>query len=210
MTLLVYDKTCTRWWGLLRWTWVLGTWLYVFFGRAQARYGAESWDDALDWLISQAKPQLPIHEIQFWGHGSPGRAVIGTTFLGVGTSFALRSPRLAHLGSMMAANGHFWFRTCSTFAGDNGQRLARMMAMALQRRVAGHTFIIWKWHSGLRVVQAPNEQKPIPNIPWDPSEGILRGTPALPLQMAYGKLTSPRTISCWRTRIPQRWLEGGG
>lgn len=208
MTLLVYDKTCNGYRGLLKLTWIIGTWLYCLFGRAQGRYGAKSWADALNWLISQGDQKGPITEVQFWGHGRPGAVIIGDTTLSLASLMYYR-PHILDLQRRMVYNGVFWFRSCSAFAGRNGQRFARAMAKMLERRVAGHTYFIWLWHSGLRVVQRPTEDNPLPIANWDLLEGIGAGTAEMPFRLSKSGPRQPRTIGCWRTQIPWPWLYAG-
>ncbi|MCA9492442.1 MAG: hypothetical protein KC621_21060, partial [Myxococcales bacterium] len=73
MKLLIYDRTCLR--SGLTACWVAGAALYAGIGRIDAARGAASWSEALGWLTT-VRPEAPIDEIQYWGHGRWGRALI--------------------------------------------------------------------------------------------------------------------------------------
>ena len=63
----------------------------------------------------------------------------------------------------------FWFRTCETLGATRGQRFAAAFGEAMGCRVAGHTFVISYWQSGLHVL-GPGERPS-----WDQAEGLIAG-----------------------------------
>ena len=77
-----------------------------------------------------------LYEVQFWGHGAPGVACIGSDYLSCDTLFR---PEWQALRGKFKGNGVWWFRTCSTFSGDRGRAFAAAFGDLLGIRVAGHT-----------------------------------------------------------------------
>jgi hypothetical protein len=82
--LMVYDRTCAGRWGLpgLTASWRAGGVLYRGLGRLDAWHGVSSWTEALDWLLARSETR-PIAEIQYWGHGTWGRALVARESLDV-------------------------------------------------------------------------------------------------------------------------------
>src|SRR6185436_5354204 len=70
---LIYDRTCVWHGGALSHAWAAGSRLYRARGRIDAALGVASWDQALRWL---AELQAPIDEVQYWGHGKWGCALV--------------------------------------------------------------------------------------------------------------------------------------
>src|SRR5262245_33741563 len=84
LRLMIYDSKQLRigqhWLSRI---WRVGAGLYEMLGRLDGYYGADSWRSALTWL-TQVNPSEPIQEIQFWGHGQWGRALIDRDVLSDG------------------------------------------------------------------------------------------------------------------------------
>ena len=74
MRVLVYDQTCGGRGGGLSRVWATGSALYRRLGRIDAAHGVDSWDAAFGWLSTIEEP---ITELQYWGHGKWGTALVG-------------------------------------------------------------------------------------------------------------------------------------
>ena len=74
---------------------------------------------------------------------------------------------------------------------------ARALGDYLGARVAGHTFVIGYFQSGLHSLapgMAPS---------WSPAEGLSRGTPAAP-EAAFGSGPRlPNTVTCFDSKVPE-------
>lgn len=204
MKLLVYDATWVgRPWvqaGLTS-SWIVGGALYRGLGRIDASYGASSWEDALAWLCS-VEPARRIDEIQFWGHGKWGRALIARDVLDVDAVLDSRHSRHEDLRALRARlsgrDALWWFRTCETFGREAGQRFATSWARFFDCRVAGHTYVIGPWQSGLHSLR-PGQ---LPT--WSVREGLPDDVeePRYALMSAPGE---PNTVTCLHGRIPDRF-----
>ena len=198
---MVYDATGVgRPWvqpGLTS-SWIVGGALYRGLGRIDACYGASSWEDALAWLCS-VEPGQKIEQIQFWGHGRWGSALIAKDVL---DARAVLDDRHAHHEDLRTLRGRlsgrealWWFRTCETFGREAGHRFATAWARFFDCRVAGHTYVIGPWQSGLHSV-IPGQ---VPG--WSPREGL----PAHESEPRYALMSgpgAPNTITCLHGRIP--------
>jgi hypothetical protein len=179
--------------------WASGARLYRWRGFLDASIAARSWDEALSFLAG-FEPERPIAEIQFWGHGKWGDASIGEERFD--ERRLLRSdplaPALAAIKKrLQSPEALFWFRTCETLGAARGQSFAVALAESLGCRVAGHTFVISYWQSGLHVL-GPGEQPT-----WDPAEGLIAGTPDAPQRARHSLPYAPNTITCWASSIPE-------
>jgi hypothetical protein len=202
LRLLIHDRTCVGE-GLrlgLSDAWKAGGTLYRGLGRLDGVRGASSWNEALGWLADESqRVGRPIGEVQFWGHGRRGRAMVGDEALDV-RSLQADSAHGAHLRALRAAlapAGTLWFRTCETVGGAPGRTFARAFADFLGARVAGHTHVIGFWQSGLHALlpgAAPH---------WPVEEGM---SPAGPLAKALDSSPLlPRTIHALQGVIPTGW-----
>ena len=196
LRLLVYDATqARRPPRLLGWSWRAGAALYRARGWLDGSLGARSVDEAFDFL---GRAEDPIAEIQFWGHGKWGRALVdGESFdrSALAPNHRLR-PKLEALRERLAPGALVWFRTCETLGALPGQDFARALGDFLGARVAGHTFVIGFWQSGLHALEpgaAPT---------WDPREGLAGGTPERPERAHVSGPHLPNTISCLTGRLP--------
>jgi hypothetical protein len=161
-------------------TWWLGARLFKALRRADHIIEARAWGDVVEGLRQFSR----VDEVQYWGHGSPGNVWLGNERLG------------ADVLARLPAIGTLWLRTCSTFHGAAGQTFAEWLAMRTRARVAGHTYIIGPWQSGLRTLR-PGA---VPD--WKMSEGRGRGDDG---RIAWSGPLQPRTVTCLHAEIPRGW-----
>ena len=196
LRLLVYDTTqAERPPRLLGLAWRVGARLYQAQGSLDASFGARSFADAFDFLTSTDRP---IGEIQFWGHGKWGRALIEreTFDRSALTPTHPLYPKLEAVRERLAPNALIWFRTCETLGARPGHDFARALADFTGARVAGHTYVIGYFQSGLHSL-APGETPS-----WDPTEGLRAGTSERP-ERAFGSGPGqPNTVTCFTERLP--------
>jgi hypothetical protein len=205
LRLMVYDKTCrseARIVGLSS-AWSAGSLLYRALGRLDATRGVASWEEALEWLATY-EPTRPIAEIQYWGHGKWGCALVDRSPL---EASALREGHPLHRGlervrERLVADGDalLWFRTCETFGADVGLDFAARLSDHLGARVAGHTFVIGVAQSGLHGL------RPGTRPDWSATEGLAEGTSDRPVRAHGSGLNQPRTITCFDGTIPPEWF----
>ena len=205
LRLMVYDRTCV---GArapvgLSTAWGAGSVLYRGLGRLDGTFGATSWDDALAWL-ARYEPSRPIAEIQYWGHGQWGRALVDRDVLdarALAPGHRLE-PRIAAVRERLVPGGEalFWLRTCEAFGATAGHDFATRLADGLGARVAGHTFIIGAIQSGLRGLLPGHTPD------WSAEEGVAEGTADKPLRAHDSGVRKPRTITCFRGDVPAGWF----
>jgi hypothetical protein len=200
LRLLIHDATCGGGRGRpgLSHAWGAGAWLHRGLDRFDAAYGASSWADALEWLAC-VTPGAPIEEVQYWGHGRWGRALIADDVLDVSAlepGHRLHEP-LVRIRARLVPDGRalWWWRTCETFGADAGHELAIRWTRFFNCTSAGHTHVIGVWQSGLHVLR-PGEAPD-----WSPDEGLREGTPAAPIAARSSRPGAPHTITCFRSRI---------
>lgn len=198
---MLYDATCRGRSVLpgLSLSWRAGGRLYGALGRLDLWRGVSTWEEGLEWL-SSVEPDRRIAEIQFWGHGKWGAALLNREPLGE-EALAPEHPRHRALAAirerLMPSGALWWFRTCETFGAERGHRLAKAWAGFFGSRVAGHTFIIGPWQSGLHSL-GPGEAPR-----WPSDEGLLEGTPAAPVRARWSTPLAPNTITCFHGRVPE-------
>lgn len=192
---MVYDRTCRGRYGVgLTHSWIAGAALYKGLGRFDAAAAASSWAEALAFLQSFS---APIREIQYWGHGKWGRALIDRDVL----DESALSPGHPHYDALarvrdrlVQGDSLIWFRTCETFGKEVGHSFATSLSRFTGGRVAGHTYVIGPFQSGLhslRPGQAPG---------WSTTEGLD------PQNERAGLMSTPwapNTITCLHGRIPE-------
>jgi hypothetical protein len=196
---LVFDRTCVVRGGGLTTPWRAGAALYRGLGRIDAAVGVRTWADALAWLA--ARPE-PITEIQYWGHGRWGAALVDREPLDAGV-LAPAHPHHAALAAVrdrLAPGALVWFRTCETLGARRGIEFAERLADFLGARVAGHTYVIGVHQSGLHGV-APGGR-----ADWSPDEGLAAGTADAPERARRSRPWAPRTITCFHGEVPPAWF----
>ncbi len=198
LRLVVFDATQRkRAPRALGYSWQYGTQLYRALGRVDAAYGASSFADAFDWL-ARHEAERPIGELQFWGHGKWGRCFIdresvGRELLAPGHQQHLAFERFR---ARLEPDALLWFRTCETLGARAGHDFAMALADATGARVAGHTFVIGFFQSGLHCL------RPGTKPTWSSSEGLLRGSADAPEAALPSAPTAPNTITCLTGQIP--------
>jgi hypothetical protein len=199
--LLVYDRTCVgRLFGLST-AWSAGARLYRGLGRLDASKGVASWDEAFAWIEEQREP---ISELQYWGHGKWGCALVDRDVLDArALSPGHRSyAGLCALRDRLAPDALVWLRTCETFGADRGHEFATRLSELLGARVAGHTFVIGFHQSGLHGLL------PGARPDWSADEGLAEGTAASPKRARWSGPLAPRTITCLTGQVPTSWFAG--
>lgn len=198
LRLVVYDATQKRRRPVaLGLSWHYGSYLYRGLGRVDASHGAESFADALAWL-GRHEASRPIAELQFWGHGKWGRIFIDREPL----DRSVLEPSHQHhaaferLRERLTPGALLWFRTCETLGAQPGHDFARSLCDATGARVAGHTFVIGFFQSGLHCLRPG--QRPH----WSTSEGLARGTPQQPEAALSSSPQAPNTITCLDGAVP--------
>lgn len=188
MKLAIYDAAEN---SPVGWSWATGAKLYKAMGYFQHVVAAHSWDDGLR-RVNDLTSRYRINEIQFWGHGSPGKVFVAGKWLDVDGAHKIP---LTRLGSSLEPNSFVWLRTCASFAGVPGRTLATELVSMLNARVAGSTFNIgFPWHSGQHSLR-PNA------VPaWPITEGLdVKGQP-----MGSAK-KSPHTVPFAAMSLPDAW-----
>lgn len=183
-------------------SWRAGSVLYRGLGWADGAHGAESWERGLEWIAS-FEPQRPIREIQYWGHGRWGRALIDRDVLdrrALAPGHPVRA-RLAAVRERMTADGLFWFRTCETLGARVGLDFAKAFGDFMGVSVGGHTYEIAYFQSGLHAL-APGMTPD-----WSAAEGLARGNAEAPERSARSAPTAPNTITCFTCEIPAEYRQ---
>jgi hypothetical protein len=196
MKVILYDRTCVRTRGRLSPIWATGARLYRRLRRVDAVTGVASWSEAFTWLTAQREP---IREIQYWGHGKWGSALVGDDVLDHASMAGQHRDGLAAVRERLAADALVWFRTCETLGAHAGHDFAQRFADLLGARVAGHTYVIGFHQSGLHGL-APG-MRPC----WSADEGLAEGTAAQPQRAKWSHPWEPRTITCLSSSLP-RWF----
>ena len=192
MRALIYDRTCVTDRGRLSPIWAMGARLYQRLGRIDLARGVASWSEAVAWLAEQRDP---IDEIQYWGHGKWGCALIDGHELDA-TSLEVLEP----VRRRLAAEALVWFRTCETFGTTRGIHFAESLSDFLGARVAGHTYVIGFHQSGLHGL------RPGRRADWSAEEGLAAGTAAVPERAKRSAPWAPRTITCLGGEVPIGWF----
>ncbi len=198
LRLVVYDATQRkRRPRLLGYSWQYGSALYRGLDRVDAAYGAVSFADALSWLGRYA-PEQPIAELQFWGHGKWGTLFIDREALdrSVLAPTHRHHAAFARFRERLTPSALLWFRTCETLGASAGQDFACALADATGARVAGHTFVIGFFQSGLHCLEPG--QRPH----WPDTEGLARGSARAPELALSSSPDAPNTITCLTGSVP--------
>ena len=199
MRIIVFDRTCVARPRPLSYAWRSGSWLYRGLGRIDVARGVASWSEALAWLAAQREP---IDEIQYWGHGKWGRALVDDDVLDR-SALAPSSPHRSALDAIrerLAPDALIWFRTCETFGARVGISFAEQLGDFTGARVAGHTYVIGFHQSGGHAL-APGMR-----ATWSADEGLVEGTPEAPVRAAWSRRREPNTITCLHGQVPAAWF----
>lgn len=198
LRLVVYDATQRkRTPRLLGLSWQYGTQLYRALGRIDAAHGARGFASAFEWLRSH-RPTQPIEEVQFWGHGKWGRLFVDREVL----DRSVVSPNHRHHAAFQAVrerlmpNALLWFRTCETLGAQLGRDFASALGDATGARVAGHTFEIGFFQSGLHLL------RPGTTPHWPATEGLASGSAEQPERALPSTPDAPNTITCLTGEVP--------
>ncbi len=198
LRLIVYDATQRRRKpAALGLSWQYGSYLYRALERSDAAYGARSFADAFAWLARHDRSR-PIRELQFWGHGKWGRVFIDAESI---DRRVLDEGQPHHAGfrafrERLSPDALVWFRTCETLGATAGRDFAAALGDATGARVAGHTFVIGFFQSGLHSLRpgyAPH---------WSATEGLASGTADAPRAALASGPHEPSTITCLHGAIP--------
>jgi hypothetical protein len=188
MKLAIYDAAENSFVG---WSWAAGAKLYKASGYFQHVVPAKSWADGLR-KVNDLTARYKINEIQFWGHGSPGRVSIAGQPLDVNGDHKIL---LTLLGRSLEPNSFVWLRTCASFAGGPGRTLASSLVKTLNCRVAGSTFNIgFPWHSGQHSV------RPDALPAWPITEGLDAA-----LKPKGSSKKAPHTVPFSAMSLPDAW-----
>ncbi|MEO8842140.1 MAG: hypothetical protein ABI591_25975 [Kofleriaceae bacterium] len=196
MKLLVFDKTDR----VLSMAWRSGAQLYRRLGRVDAAVGVASWAEAFAWIASHA---APIDELQYWGHGTWGAALVAGSDVWTAAPGATLQRDLDRFRDQLAPEALIWFRTCETFGARAGIDFAERLADRMNARVAGHTHVIGFHQSGLHAV-APGSA-----ADWSDTEGVATGTPEAPQRARRSAPWRANTITCFANQIPADWFSTG-
>ena len=198
LRLVVFDATqLSRPPRALGASWHAGALLYRSMGYVDATCGVRCVGGALDWVLSTAKDR-PIGELQYWGHGKWGRILVDRESLdrsALAPGHALR-PKLEALRERLSPGALLWFRTCETLGARAGQDFAAALGDFTGASVAGHTYVIGYFQSGLHVLS------PGASPSWDPEEGLSEGSAEEPKSALSSGPAEPNTITCFTHRVP--------
>jgi hypothetical protein len=200
---MVFDRTCVGRGALpgLSDAWSAGRVLYERLGRIDGAHGVSSWSEALEWLVDRSQATgRPIGEVQYWGHGRRGRALVADDVLDASSLRAGKQLERVHaLRACFASDSRgWWFRTCETVGGTAGHAFARAWSDVLGQRVAGHTHVIGFWQSGLHTLR-PGETPA-----WPATEGLRDVGDETAVALGSSPLR-PNTIQCLQGTIPRGW-----
>ncbi|MBL8744153.1 MAG: hypothetical protein JNK04_23760 [Myxococcales bacterium] len=203
LRVLIYDGNSRAGETALRSSWAAGARVYRALGRIDEFIGAREWGEALSWCAARRER---IAELQFWGHGRWGRALLGDDALSqasFGESHPHRAP-LDQLRGRLLPHGEslVWFRTCETFGAAPGQQFAKTLTLALETRAAGHTYVIGALQSGLHGLRPGAEPH------WSASEGLARGTPDAPEAALPSAVNAINTVHFMTSAVPAAWFNG--
>jgi len=198
------DGTARGTGGLTRY-WRAGGLLHRGVGRAAGAFGATAWSEAIAWAVDRAERRgEPIAELQAWGHGGWGFMQMGRAngaaplhrldraALARGSALA---PSLDRLRDALAPGALVWLRCCSAFGTQAGRDFAAALADRLERRVAGHTFIIGAWQSGTSSLEPGTAPT------WSAEEGVDMAGGA-PRGARVSTYDAPRTVTFLTLGLP--------
>ncbi|KAF0972961.1 hypothetical protein FDP41_008813 [Naegleria fowleri] len=129
-------------------SWAVGSSFFEAVNKFDRVIRAKSWDQVVRELNQIADSGELIREVQFWGHGSPGKVFIGQDEL---TTEVLDTPSWVSLSKrkIFHQNALWWFRSCSTCNRNEGRSFAKKFVDLFGVRMGGHTVFIHAIHAGL-------------------------------------------------------------
>lgn len=198
LRLVVFDATqlrrAPRALGL---SWRAGAELYLRLGWIDGFYGTRSFAEGLDWAAN-FQADRPLGELQYWGHGKWGRALVDRESLDRSALSAHHplNAKLRALRERLAPDSLIWFRTCETLGARDGQDFAAALSEFTGADVAGHTFVIGFFQSGLHRLRAGDRPH------WPAEEGLALGTPAEPRAALPSGPSRPNTVTCFTHAVP--------
>lgn len=188
MKLTIYDAAEN---SPVGWSWAAGARLYKTSGYVQHVVPAKNWADGLR-RVNDLTARYKINEIQFWGHGSPGKVYVAGKPLDVNGEHKIL---LSLLGRSLEPNSFVWLRTCASFAGASGHSLATVLMNTLNCRVAGSTFNIgFPWHSG------QHSLRPGATPAWPITEGL-----DVAQKPKGSSKKAPHTVPFTAMSLPDTW-----
>ena len=179
-------------------TWIAGGHAYRLLRHVDTFKGFGFWHRALEWLAT-VHPEQRIQEIQYWGHGSPGRVWINGKALTIDAFDDAYKPMLEAVRDRLTDDALIWFRTCATFGAERGRAFARRAVDFFGCRVAAHTHNIGLFHGGLHSL-APGAEPD-----WPADEGVAEGTAAEPKKMRMSGCRTVNRITCLTADVPRGW-----
>lgn len=183
------DKAAQRW---------VKTKLYRTFCHTKLVKGFDSWSDALHW-VNGVEYGHPIRSLQVWGRGGFGSVFIGERCLNI-RALSTESHfygDLVTLRARLTPDATIWFRSSHTFGSDIGQRFAEAFTKFMGCTVAGHTYGLNAFHSGLRTLEPGTKPD------WPELEGLVDARDGT-MQKAGSAPWFPRTILFTQNTIPNR------
>eukprot|EP01122_Echinamoeba_exundans_P012574 TRINITY_DN528_c0_g2_i1.p1 TRINITY_DN528_c0_g2~~TRINITY_DN528_c0_g2_i1.p1 ORF type:complete len:240 (-),score=48.89 TRINITY_DN528_c0_g2_i1:38-757(-) len=145
---VVIDDTGTS--GALGASWWAGSLLMSLLGRFDYQIKAHSWHQVAKELLEISSKCGGLKEVQFWGHGSPGEALIGSDAI---NADVLEREEWKALVGCFRSDALWWFRSCSTFNEAAGKSFAEKFSRRYNVRVGGYTQIIGAIQDGLQVLR---------------------------------------------------------
>lgn len=187
MRVTIYDKKPGAGFGqwFLMASWAVGCWFQKLFGAVDDYVGVASWQEAREWVSSR---KTKITHLQFWGHGSAGAVYIAGRPITATLWLELKNHFVEGDASLL------WFRTCSTFQGQEGFDYSKRLADGLGVTVAGHTRIIGPLQGGLHT------RRPGTSPSWPITEGEFPET-WWPRHLKWGN----NTVTFLATKITDGW-----
>ena len=127
---IIYTKeeALTKWWRL-------GATVYP-----GETVPTDSLKDAVDKIIESLDECDCIGSVEIWSHGCPGQALVGKDWITSAdfTSAGEHYDDLSRLKEHLCDDAFIYFRTCSTFAGDEGAEFAKDAGDFFDSKVGGH------------------------------------------------------------------------
>jgi hypothetical protein len=184
--LMIYDASEEDRNPFLAASWFWGARLYKARNKLDHYKGVRSLDEMIEYVLKFDS----VDELEFWGHGREGAFFIDNKRIGWNNL----AERFGDMRNVFHDDSLIWWRTCSTFHGEYGHRFAATAAEVFKCRVAGHTFIIGPWQSGLHSLE-PGQDPYWPENEGDKNKSEVRSSAPW----------HRNTIFCTKADIPSGW-----